>query len=176
MAATPTRETPPHPLLDRPRDDALADARLRGMLLQLRQTVVYPWESIDQVLRDHGASDLGDPATPGTGAWHLHHVVEILQSHCRVALKGLGADAEAVAAPVFAAPVPSDPELARGVLLAAIDAFITQVMAVPHAARTRRFHYGHDTDLEAMLACMTLHITWHAAAVHYWRRWRAPSK
>ncbi len=77
-----------------------------------RQAVVFPYESVDQLIGEHGGRDLGDPLTPGTGAWHLRHIVEVFRLHARTVL---------LAKPE--APIPSVPSAARAALLADIDTF-----------------------------------------------------
>ncbi len=127
----------------------------------LRQAVVFPYESVDQVVAEHGGRDLGDPHTPGTGAWHLRHILEIFRLHARTVL---------LAKPE--APIPSVPSAARAELLADIDAFTSWINVQSHDRLARRFKYGSETDLPSMLMCMSVHITWHAAAVHYWVKWK----
>lgn len=52
---------------------------LPGQWFMLRQAVVLPYESVDQLIAEHGGRDLGDPLTPGTWAWHLRHIAEIFR-------------------------------------------------------------------------------------------------
>ncbi len=87
--------------------------------------MVFPYESVDQLVGEHGGRDLGDPLTPGTGAWHLRHIVEIFRLHVRTVLLGLGEVAERVDAMIAmpGAPIPAVPSAARAELLADIDAF-----------------------------------------------------
>lgn len=155
----------------------MTDEQLDTALHLLRQTVVYPWESVDQVVAAHGQRDLGDPSTPGTGAWHLRHIVEIFRLHARTTMLGMGAPAHIVdgLVPEPTSAIPSKPRMARDALLADIDAFSQFARASSPDDRLRRFDYGSSTDLAEMLVCMTLHITFHAAAVHYWSRWKAPA-
>jgi hypothetical protein len=147
---------------------------LPGQLFMLRQAVVFPYESVDQLIGEHGGRDLGDPLTPGTGAWHLRHIVEIFRLHARTVLLGLGEVAERVDAMIAKpeAPIPAVPSAARAELLADIDAFTSWINAQGHDRLARRFKYGSETDLPSMLVCMSVHITWHAAAVHYWVKWK----
>ena len=155
----------------------MTEDQLSAALHLLRQTVVYPWESVDQVVAQHGGRDLGDPSTPGTGAWHLRHIVEVFRLHARTTMLGMGAPTHAVESliPDPAAAIPPVPAQARDALLADIDAFSAFALASSPADRVRRFDYGSSTQLGEMLVCMTLHITFHAAAVHYWCRWKAPT-
>lgn len=143
----------------------------------LRATIVEPWESVDQVLTDHGKSDLGDPLLPGTGAWHLRHIVEIFRLHARTVVAGLGDDTHASAMPSPEAPIPRtgpwSPVEARNELLADVDAFSTWLLRQPPDALARPFTYGPPTDLTTMFSTMLQHICWHAAAVHYWRKWKS---
>lgn len=152
------------------------DEELRAGLGLLRQTIVFPWESVDQVVREHGGADLGDPQTPGTGAWHLRHIVEIFRLHARTVMGGLGAPGAEIDG-VMPAPegrVDGPPREVRDALLRDVDAFSAWVLARPAPARETPLTYGGPTTLREMLVCMTLHITFHAAAVHYWRKWRSP--
>jgi hypothetical protein len=131
----------------------------------LRSTVTLRWESVDQVLKDHGDKPLGDPDTPGTGAWHLRHIVEIFREHARVMRGDKAPDAR---------PIPSTPRAARDALLADVDAFIVWARTVPNLA-SRTITYGSTMPFMEMFAGTVQHITWHAAAVHYWTKWRMPA-
>ncbi len=153
---------------------ALSRAHILGMCALLRQTVVYPWESVDQLLRFSTNAPIGDPLTPSTGAWHLRHIVEIFRQHAHVVLLGLGLLEHEISAiiPTPESPIPANPTQARDALLHDIDAFIACLERIPDATLSNTFTYGKPTNLPDMLACMTLHITWHAAAVHYWCKWK----
>jgi hypothetical protein len=151
-------------------------ASLAVSLRLLRATVVEPWESLDQVLTEHGLSDLGNPLTEGTAAWHLRHLVEIFRLHARTTLAGLAdPSAAAVIAPPEG-PIPLtgswSPQTARDELLADIDRFSACLLRLPPDALDRTFTYGRSTDLTTMLSTILQHITWHSAAIHYWCRWR----
>ena len=152
------------------------DAPLQMGLRLLRATVVEPWESVDQLIKDHGHRDLGDPLTEGTGAWHLRHIVEIFRLHARTVAEGFSGDAAATGIASPQAPIPLtaswSPAAARNELLADVDRFCTWLETVPPQARARQFSYGSQTDLTRMLSTMLQHITWHAAAVHYWVKWK----
>ncbi len=141
----------------------------------LRQTVVFPYESVDQLITEHGERSLGDPHSAGTGAWHLRHIVEIFRLHARTAMLGLGEARAAIDAliPEPEASIPMQPRVARDALLADIDAFVNWVSRQSPDRLARRFTYGSETDLEQMLVCMSVHVTWHAAAVHYWVKWKS---
>jgi hypothetical protein len=153
------------------------DAALQMGLRLLRATVVEPWESVDQLIKDHGHRELGDPLTEGTGAWHLRHIVEIFRLHARTVAEGLCGDAACMGIAPPDAPIPLagnwSPTAARNELLADLDRFCTWLTTVPPDARARRFTYGSQTDLPRMLSTMLQHITWHAAAVHYWVKWKS---
>lgn len=144
--------------------------RLEAQLFMLRATVTYPWESVDQLLREHADRPLGDASVPGTGAWHLRHIVEIFRLHARTTMLGLGAEPAAVEDLVQRpdAAIAALPPPARDGLLSELDAFSAWTLRQSDEALARRFTYGSETDLESMLVCMSVHITWHAAAVHYW--------
>jgi hypothetical protein len=155
-------------------------ASLAVAIRLLRSTVVEPWESVDQVLAEHGRADFGDPLCEGTAAWHFRHIVEIFRVHVRTVMEGLGdPDAAASIAPPDAA-IPrrpaSDggwsPKVVRDELLADVDRFANWLAEQPEAVLARPFAYGSPTDLTTMFSVMQQHITWHAAAVHYWFRWR----
>lgn len=154
-----------------------APESIAGMLAMLRQAVVFPYESIDQVVHEHGSTDLGDPATPGTAAWHMCHIVEIFRQHARVAMVGLSEHPARVDG-VIAAPdgfAWTNAAAARDALLRDIDAFIVWTTSLPPASLSRPLVYGNETNLPRMIACMSVHITWHAAAVHYWCKWKRPA-
>jgi len=72
-----------------------------------------------------------------------------------------------------ARPIPSTPRALRDALLADVDAFIAWARAQP-GLTTRTVTYGAAMPFLEMLAGTAQHITWHAAAVHYWTRWRLP--
>ena len=88
---------------------------------------------------------------------------------------GLGDTQAAVDAliPKPETPIPMQPKPARDALLADIDAFIDWVSRQGPDRLARRFTYGSEIDLEQMLVCMSVHVTWHAAAVHYWVKWKS---
>ena len=152
----------------------MPSAQLTGQLFMLRQTVVFPWESVDQLMRDYGTLALGDPLVPGTAAWHLRHIVEIFRLHARTVLQGIGAKREEIDACVPSPDEPIDPipSKARDALLADIDSFSSFILKQDDQSLERRFAYGSDTDIESMIACMAVHVTWHAAAVHYCIKWK----
>lgn len=138
------------------------DAALR----LLRETVTHRWESVDQILREHGHKPLGDPLTPGTAAWHLRHIVEIFRTHA------LAASRQSLR---FDAPLPADPAGLRLTLLRDLDRFIDWVDQQPLdrlSGPASLIDYGGPQSLETMLGIMSRHITWHAAAVHYWCKWK----
>ncbi len=135
------------------------DAALR----LLRETITHPWESVDQVLREHGGKALGDPETPSTGAWHLRHIVEIFRKHVEVTTR---------AHLKFPPDIPPDPVHARHALLKDVDLFIEWVGQQPLSRRQETIEYGGPHSVEAMIGVMSRHIVWHAAAVHYWCKWK----
>lgn len=132
----------------------------------LRFAVTLRWESVDQVLKDHGDKPLGDPLIPGTGAWHLRHIVEIFREHARVMMGNPTPDTR---------PIPTAPRAMRDALLADVDAFCAWARAQPEGLATRPITYGQTMPLLEMLAGTVQHITWHAAAVHYWTKWKTPA-
>lgn len=145
-------------------------------LALLRATVVTPWESVDQVIADHGHADLGDPLTPGTGAWHLRHIVEIFRLHARTTIVGLGGGQAADSSPTPEAGIPRvggwTAQAARDELLADVETFAGWLSQQPASTLSRRFRYGRELDLLTMFSVIQQHITWHAAAVHYWVKWK----
>jgi hypothetical protein len=164
-----------------PRVDSIVSERLTpdalaGMLAMLRQAVVFPWESVDQIVREHGSTDLGDPQTPGTAAWHFRHIIEIFRQHARVVMLALNEKASRVDGAIASLDgvVWTGSDAARDLLLADVDAFIKWAAELPEVALNRPFAYGKETNLAKMIACMSMHITWHAAAVHYWCKWKRP--
>lgn len=155
-----------------------SDERALAMGLRLlKATVVEPWESVDQLMKEHGHRDLGDPLLAGTGAWHLRHIVEIFRLHARTVALGLSGNVECLGIAPPEAPIPLtgnwSPRGARDELLADVDRFCQWLSAVAPDTRSRRFVYGSQTDVTRMLSTMLQHITWHAAAVHYWVKWRS---
>ncbi|MFT3687247.1 MAG: DinB family protein [Phycisphaerales bacterium] len=140
---------------------------MQHALAMLRFAVILRWESVDQVLKDHGGKALGDPLTPGTGAWHLRHIVEIFREHARV-MRG---DAEP-----DTRPIPAAPRAMRDALLVDVDDFIAWANSQPDDLAARPITYGQTMPFLEMLAGTAQHITWHAAAVHYWTKWRSPER
>lgn len=132
----------------------------------LRFAVTLRWESVDQVLKDHGDKPLGDPLTPGTGAWHLRHIVEVFREHARVMRGDPNPDTR---------PIPADPRAMRDALLADVDDFCAWARAQPPGLAERPITYGQTMPFTEMLAGTVQHITWHAAAIHYWTKWRMPA-
>lgn len=136
-------------------------------LTLLRHSVVLPWESIDQVISQHASANLGDPHTPGTAHWHLRHIVEIFQLHAATMRSE---------SPPDPALLPTDPRALRDQLLTDINALDEWLAQQDHAFFTRPIHYGSPHTFLEMVSIMLQHITWHAAAVHYWvkfsQRWR----
>lgn len=132
----------------------------------LRSAVDHDDESLMSALRRHPRADLGDPSEVGTGAWHLRHLLETFRDHA------------AIAAPELL-PWPSIPFDASSLgmadaLLSDVDQFIAWWAARPMESPPVRVPLGGRTiDLQELVGVMTRHITWHAAAVHYWCKWRA---
>lgn len=158
--------------------DRLTPEALAGMLAMLRQSVVFPWESVDQVVREHGGTDLGDPLTPGTAAWHLRHIIEIFRQHARVVMLALNEKPTRVDGAIASLDgvAWASAQASRDTLLADVDAFIKWAAMLPEEAINRPFAYGKETNLAKMIACMSVHITWHSAAVHYWCKWKRPAQ
>jgi hypothetical protein len=130
----------------------------------LRGTVSDQWESLDQVLREHANVELGHPHLAGTGLWHLRHMVEIFRIHAAAASNGDLA---------FSGDIPHDPGPLRDMLIAHIDEFLAWAGAQTPKRLTRAVYYGDQITFPQMLGVMMRHITWHAAAVHYWVKWKA---
>lgn len=144
-------------------------------LRHLADTVDDEWESIAQLLRDHAGADFADHLTPGTGAWHMRHTVEVFRLHARSTMRALGAPADLIEAiPSDKDPIPNDMAAMRDALRADIARFSEWAVTLPPEALATRFKYGRETDFIQMLGMMTRHISWHTAAAHYWRKWRAP--
>jgi len=99
--------------------------RLAAQLFMLRATITCPWESVDQLLREHADRSLGDASVPRTGTWHLRHIVEIFRLHARTTMLGLGAEPAAVEDLVQRpdAAIAALPQPARDGLLSELDAF-----------------------------------------------------
>jgi hypothetical protein len=138
--------------------DASADLRTTALTL-LRHTVTLPWESVDQIIAHHAESPLGDPTIPGTAAWHLRHIAEIFQLHAAT-VRG--------EQPPDPARLPTSPRALRDQLLADINAFDTWLAQQPATFFTAPINYGGPHTFLEMISIMLQHITWHAAAVHYW--------
>lgn len=136
-------------------------------LAQIRACVDAPWESIAMTLAEHPADTLGDPAQPGTAAWHLHHTAAVFRLHARH-LIGPQTDTWP--------PIPTDPPdpiAAIETLRADLDRLDDWAEQHLHAHTT--VTYGQDQSASDMLGVMLRHIVWHAAAAHYWCCWKRPS-
>ncbi len=145
----------------------------------LRAAIIEPWESVDQVIEsiERDSALLGDPTREGTGAWHLRHIVEVFRLHARTVMAGAGDPAAAATLPPPEASIPDaaewSPRLARDELLADVETFCAWLAAQSDDTLSEAFNYGRRVDVMTMLSVMLQHITWHAAAVHYWRKWKA---
>ncbi|MCC5785905.1 MAG: hypothetical protein JJU33_04290 [Phycisphaerales bacterium] len=132
-------------------------------LAQIRACVDEPWESVAMTLTEHPAETLGDPAEPGTAAWHLHHTAEVFRLHARHLI---GPETDAWP------PIPPDPTGAIGTLRADIDRM--EAWAATHLRPDTVIDYGGPRSASEMLGAMLRHIVWHAAAAHYWCCWKRP--
>ncbi len=138
---------------------------MEAALHLLRSAVDHPWESLTSALKQNPRADLGDPTTPGTAAWHLRHLLETFRAHALTAAPELG--------PWPEVPYAASPYAVADALLSDLDQFVAWWAARPMDGAALRIHYGGRTmDLEELVGVMTRHITWHAAAVHYWCRWK----
>ena len=70
--------------------------RLPGQLFVSRQRVELPCESVGLLVDQQGDRGSGELLWPGSGAWHLRHIVETFQLHVRTVMLGLGRTIEAV--------------------------------------------------------------------------------
>jgi hypothetical protein len=132
----------------------------------LRATVSDQWESLDQVLREHGGIDLGHPHIAGTGLWHLRHIVEIFRIHAAALTNGDLA---------FDGDIPHDASAIRDMLNSHVDQLIAWVGKQTPTRLRRSVYYGEQITTAQLLGIMMRHITWHAAAVHYWVKWKSPA-
>lgn len=130
----------------------------------LRGAVTHEWESLSQVLREHGTKNLGHPHVAGTGLWHLRHILETFRIHCAAAT---GGEVDC------SGDIPQEPEAVRDLLLAHIDQFIAWVGAQTPRRLARPVQYGQAMLLLDIVGIMTRHITWHSAAIHYWVKWKS---
>lgn len=132
-------------------------------LAQIRACVDEPWESVAMTLAEHPAETLGDPAEPGTAAWHLHHIAEMFRLH---ASHLIGPETDAWP------PIPPDPTGAIDTLRA--DLVRLEAWAAAHLRPDAVIDYGGPRSASEMLGVMLRHIVWHAAAAHYWCCWKRP--
>ncbi len=151
-------------------DAVTGDAELRSALGLLRRAVTLPWESVDQVLREHavggaGSADApgswGDVSTPATPAWHLRHALHIFRVHAATWMGETPPPDGAMSA------LPAEPGAVREALLVEIDRFSAWLSAQPPGSLQRPVHYGQAWTGAEMLSIMLNHIVWHAAAAHY---------
>ncbi|MEM9372055.1 MAG: hypothetical protein AAGA55_00285 [Planctomycetota bacterium] len=137
----------PHPLAD--------------TLLQLKRAIDDPYESIRMTLDQHPVTTLGDPQTEGTAAWHLVHASEVFRSHARHLTQG-----HADAWPEMPGDVPGSMRMLRE------DTERLTLWASDHLDPNATIEYGRSRSASDMLGVMLRHIVWHAAAAHYWCRWK----
>jgi hypothetical protein len=130
-------------------------------IAQIRACVEAPWESVAMTLAAHPAETLGDPAQPGTAAWHLRHIAEIFRLHARHLV---GPETEAWPA------IPPDAVAAIGTIRG--DLACVEAWAAEHLRPDAVVDYGGPLSASAMLGVMLRHIVWHAAAAHYWCCWK----
>lgn len=128
----------------------------------------HPSESLLAALTNNPGVDLGDPSEAGTGAWHLRHILDLFRTHAAAAAPELE--------PWPPVPFQASPRAVADALLADIDQLVAWWANRPMEAGPVRVYFGgRSVDLQELLGVMTRHITWHAAAVHYWCRWRGVS-
>jgi hypothetical protein len=139
---------------------------VEATLALLRAAVTHEWESLDQVLREYAGRDFGHPHIAGTALWHLRHILEIFRIHCAAATNG---------EVVCEGDIPQEPQQVREVLLTHIDDFIAWAQRQSPKRLSRSVFYGTQVTIPELVGIMTRHITWHAAAIHYWFKWKADS-
>ncbi|MFK7882643.1 MAG: hypothetical protein AB8F26_00480 [Phycisphaerales bacterium] len=137
-------------------------------LAQIRASIDEPFESIRMTLDLHPADTLGDPADEGSAAWHLRHAAEVFRTHAHHLIGPETNDWP---------PLPTDATKHLDAIetLRADAARVTE-WASEHLDPSATVHYGRDLTVSDMLGVMLRHIVWHAAAAHYWCRWKRPSE
>lgn len=114
----------------------------------------------------HPFSAMGDPTTEGSGAWHLVHIATVFRNHAKHVV-GVGEIEQ-----WNSMPEPSIENLPMIVetLIEDCEQFCSRCRSNPDQ---QSIDYGGDQTLEQMLGIMLRHIIWHAAAVHYWCKWKS---
>ena len=137
------------------------------VLAQLEAAINAPWESLAMTLDLHPFSKMGDPTIEGSGAWHLVHIAAVFRTH---AMHVVG---EAEMSKWGSLPEPSEETLPIVVemLIEDCERFGHWCRSNPELCTT--VEYGEEHTFEQMLGVMLRHIIWHAAAVHYWCKWKA---
>ena len=138
----------------------------------LLATVCDPWESLTQTLRDSDTAAFGDPAQPGTPAFHLQHTVAIFRLHARKLIRAIAPEMEDCV-PGYDAPVPLtgpwSPEAVLAELQTHAKVFATWLDGLEPGTleRTTLRHSERDQSGAVFLDMMTRHIVWHAAGAYY---------
>ena len=147
------------------------------LLTPLHLAVLDPWESITWALSKRDAAPLGDPHTPATPAFHLHHTIEVLRLHARTVISHIDPanidriphpDDVPIPAPTDNAPTPLTPESALAELKHLLEVFSNWLESQPPRVLDISFTHGDRTlTLEDFIHMMARHIVWHAAAMYY---------
>jgi hypothetical protein len=132
---------------------------------QIRAAIDAPWESVAMTLALHPADTLGDPGIEGTAAWHLRHAATVFRLH-----------AHHLVGPETDSWPPVPPDTAGAIATLQADAARLTAWARDHLNPSTTIVYGQDHTASDMLGVMLRHIVWHAAAAHYWCRWKNPQK
>lgn len=140
------------------------DRPFADTLTQILAAIDEPFESIRMTLDQHPPHTLGDPAEEGSAAWHLVHTALVFRTHARHLVGTQTEDWP---------EIPADVEGAITVLRQ--DAERVRNWASTNLDPNISITYGQDQSASQMLGIMLRHIVWHAAAAHYWCKWKRPA-
>ncbi len=138
-------------------------APIADTIRQIRRAIDDPYESIRMTLDQNPIDTLGDPRAEGTAAWHLVHASEVFRTHARHLTQG-----HTDAWQEMPGDVPGSIRSLQD------DADRLAAWASDHLDPGSTIDYGHPRSASEMLGVMLRHIVWHAAAAHYWCKWKRP--
>ncbi len=140
--------------------------RYLDVLTQLEAAINAPWESLAMTLDMHSFSKMGDPTIEGSGAWHLVHIATVFRNHAKHVV---GDEQIEQWSPMPESSIENLPMIVE-TLIEDCEQFCNWCRSNPDQ---QSIDYGGDQTFEQMLGIMLRHIIWHAAAVHYWCKWKS---
>ena len=141
--------------------------RYLDVLTQLEASISAPWESLAMTLDMHPFSSMGDPTTEGSAAWHLVHIATVFRNHAKHVV---GEEQIEQWSPMPESSIQNLPIIVEA-LSEDCERFCQWCRS--NSAQCNAIDYGGENTFEEMLGIMLRHIIWHAAAVHYWCKWKS---